>query len=140
VLPVDGNACVIAGPAKRNRREPQLVAVAQDGDKPVFAPVGFADSWPVFSGQLNRRLGFLRERLQRRLERLQIFADCLVVCLFLQVLRRSLLRLLRLRIPEALRSTHIHDNSPLSLSLPVQVSLTLRARHSQRSHVAIGKK
>jgi hypothetical protein len=109
---------VAAGPAKRNRREPQLVAVAQDGDKLVFAPVGSADSWPVFSGQFNRRLSFLRERLQRRLERLQIFADCFVVRLFLQVLRRCFLRLLRLRIPEALRSTHIHDNSPLSLSLP----------------------
>src|SRR6185437_13786702 len=71
-----------------------------------------------FSGQFNRRLRFLRERLQRRLERLQIFTYCLVVCLLFQVLRRCLLRLLHLRIPEALRSTHVHDNSPLSLSLP----------------------
>jgi hypothetical protein len=46
--PVNGNACVIAGSEKRNRRDPQLAAVQRDGRKPVFAPVGFADLRPEF--------------------------------------------------------------------------------------------
>jgi hypothetical protein len=57
-MPVHGNACVIAGPAKRNRREPQLATIQQDGEKPVFAPVGCADLRPFFSGQLDRHLRF----------------------------------------------------------------------------------
>jgi hypothetical protein len=43
---------------KRNRREPQLATVQQDGDKPVFAPVASAGLRPFFSGQLDRQLRF----------------------------------------------------------------------------------
>ena len=94
----------------RNRREPQLAAVQQDGDKPVFAPVGAADSWPVFLRPAQPAPQILREFLQCLLEPLQRVGLFLVFCVLFLLLQRVLLRLLRVLSAGALK---IHDHSPL---------------------------
>src|SRR5215831_5692595 len=94
----------------RNRREPQLAAVQQDGDKPVFAPVGAADSWPVFLRPAQPAPQILRELLQRLLEPLQRVGLFLFFSVLLLLLNRVIVRFGGPRIGGGL---WIHDHSPL---------------------------
>src|SRR6516164_4308020 len=76
------------------------LAVQQDGDKPLFTPVG---PLPILGRSL-------REFLQRLLEPLQRVGLFLVFCILFLLLQRVLLRLLRVLSAGALK---IHDHSPL---------------------------
>jgi len=92
VLLVNGNACVIAGPAKRNRREPQLAARptrrSQAGVRAGWLCRFAAGLSPASSTGASARLHELFGRLNS-------VGKFLVLYLLLQVLHGIILLLLR---------------------------------------------